>query len=68
MSLAILFVLVMGFINDFDFYFVMFFTLLGVNSVIDGIESYFQKEDKRVYLLNYGFAVIYIILSFQFSG
>ena len=66
-SIAWLFMLVMVIINDFDFNFLWLFTLVGVHSIIDGIESYFQKEDKRVYLLELGFGVIWFTLAFQFS-
>jgi uncharacterized membrane protein len=66
-SIASLFMLVMGIVKDYNFYFVWLFAILGVGSIIDGIESYFQKEDKRVYLLDFGFGVILFMLAFQFS-
>ncbi|MFC6039532.1 hypothetical protein ACFPYN_08855 [Paenisporosarcina macmurdoensis] len=66
-SIASLFMLVMGIVKDNNFYFVWLFGILGVGSIIDGIESYFQKEDKRVYLLDFGFGVILFMLAFQFS-
>jgi uncharacterized membrane protein HdeD (DUF308 family) len=62
-----LFILVMSIINDFDFLFRWLFILFGINSIIDGIEGYFQKEDKRFYLLDFGFGVLYLLLSFQFD-
>jgi len=62
-TIACLYMLVMGIINDFDFNFLWLFTLLGVDSIIDGIESYFHKEDKRVYLLDFGFGVVYFSIS-----
>ncbi|PUB09978.1 hypothetical protein [Paenisporosarcina sp. OV554] len=67
-SISSLFMLVMGIINDFDFYFLFWlFILVGLNSIIAGIESYFQKEDKWVYLLDLGIGVIFFTLAFQFS-
>ena len=66
-KVAMMYMLVMGFISEnTDFFFGWLFVLLGVNAIIDGIESYFQKEDKRVYLLNFGFGVIFLILALQF--
>ena len=66
-SLASLSMLVMGIVKDYNFYFVWLFAILAVGSIIDGIESYFQKEDKWVYLLDFGFGVILFTLAFQFS-
>ena len=43
-SIALLFMLVIGILNDLDFFFPWLFILLGVNSIIDGIESYFKKK------------------------
>ena len=66
-SIALLFTFVMGIINDdLDFFFLWLCILLGVSSIIDGIESYFQKEDKWSYLLDFGYGVLLIILSIIF--
>ena len=65
--IALMFMLAMAIIKGNDLYFLGLFTLLGINSIIDGIESYFQKEDKRIYLLGFGFGVIWFTLAFQFS-
>ncbi len=65
-KVAMMYMLVMGFISEnTDFFFGWLFVLLGVNAIIDGIESYFQKEDKWIYLRDLGFGVIVIILSSQ---
>lgn len=65
-KIAMLFMLIMGIVNEnTDFFFGWLFVLLGVNAIIDGIESYFQKEDKWVYLRDLGFGVIVIIFSSQ---
>lgn len=66
-SIASLFMLVMGIVKDNNFYFLWLFAILGVGSIIDGIESYLQKEDKRIYLLDFGFGIILFTLAFQFS-
>lgn len=66
-SIALLFTLVMGIINDnLDFFFLWLCILLGVSAIIDGIESYFQKEDKWFYLFDFGYGVLLIILSIIF--
>ena len=62
-----LFILVMSIITDFDYLLRSLFILFGVNSIIDGIEGYFQKEEKRFYLLDFGFGVLYVILSSRFD-
>ena len=67
-SIALLFMLVMMIFKDYDINFLWLFTLIGVLSIIGGIESYLEKEDKRVYLLDFGFAVIWFILAFIFRG
>ena len=64
-SIASLFMLVMAIVKDHNFYFVWLFAILGAGLIIDGIESYFQKEDKWVYLRDLGFGVIAIIISSQ---
>jgi hypothetical protein len=66
-SITFIFLLVMGVFNDYNFYFVWAFALLGVGSFIDGFESYFQKEDRWLYLMDFGVGVILFILAFQFS-
>ena len=66
-TIVSLFMLVMGIVKDNNFYFLWLFAILGVGSIIDGIESYFRKEDKMVYLLDFGFGVIFFILALQFS-
>ena len=66
-NIALLFTFVMGIINDdLDFFFLWLCILLGVGSIIDGIESYFQKEDKWIYLFDFGYGVLLIILSIIF--
>ena len=42
--------------------------LVGVMSIIDGVESYFHKDDKKVYLTELGFGALYFILSFIVFG
>ena len=66
-TIATLFMLVMAIVKDNNFFFLWLFAIIGLGSIIDGIESYFQKEDKRVYLLNFVFGVIFLILALQFS-
>lgn len=65
-TLAMLVMLVMAFLKDHDFYFLGLFILLGLNSLIGGIENNVQKEDKKIYLLDFVFGVIFFTLGFQF--
>lgn len=59
--------LVMGIIKGFDFsFFRVIFILAGINSIIDGVESYFQRENKKVYFVNFGFAILWFMLTLQF--
>lgn len=36
----------------------------GVGSIIDGIESYFQKQNKKVYLTEFCLGVLWILFPF----
>jgi hypothetical protein len=65
-SIASISMLVMSVVKDNSIYFLWAFAVLGVGSVIDGIESYFQKEDKKLYLLEFIYGIILFILAFQF--
>ncbi|MFC0275027.1 hypothetical protein ACFFIX_27410 [Metabacillus herbersteinensis] len=68
MAISMGILLVMGIINGLDFFFLrLIFILAGVGSFMDGVESYFQRENKRVYLVDFGFAILWFIFSFQLS-
>lgn len=59
--------LVMGTIKGVDFsFFRLIFILAGIGSIIDGVESYFQGENKKVYFVNFGFAILWLMLTLQF--
>ncbi|QBP39744.1 hypothetical protein [Paenisporosarcina antarctica] len=57
--------LILAIINDFDFFFIKWlFIAAGISSFVDGIEGYLQKVDKKFYLFNFGFAVLWILFPF----
>jgi hypothetical protein len=54
--------LMMSLINDVDVYFLrLVFAIGGVFSVMDGIESYFHKQGRKVILTEFGQGLVYII-------
>ncbi|WP_078380046.1 hypothetical protein [Sutcliffiella halmapala] len=56
-----------GIIKGFDsIFFGLFFIISGIGSIIDGTENYFHRENKRVYLVNYGLAFVCFVASFTF--
>ena len=58
---------VLRIIDGWDFYFLRLILITaGLISIIDAVEGYFQKENKRVYLVDLGFAILWFILAFPF--
>ena len=55
---------VLRIIDGWDFYFLRLILITaGLISIIDAIEGYFQKENMRVYLVDFGFAILWFILA-----
>lgn len=50
-----------------SFLFRLIFIVAGLVSILDAVESYFQKENKRVYLVHLGFAILWFIFAYLFS-
>ncbi|MFJ7971518.1 DUF4181 domain-containing protein [Psychrobacillus sp. NPDC096389] len=49
--------LVLAIANEIDIFYVKIVLMLsGVAFIVDGIESYFRKEDKKVYLFEFSIA------------
>jgi hypothetical protein len=58
-----------GIINGSIFFLLwIIFIIAGLVSIVDAVEAYFQKENKRVYLVDLGFAVLWFIFAFLFSN
>ena len=69
MLVTMILLLVLALISWSDLiYLRIVFILVGVLSIIEGIESYFHKEDKKVYLAELGFGAFYFILTFIVFG
>ncbi|WP_017380983.1 hypothetical protein [Paenisporosarcina sp. TG-14] len=57
--------LILAITNDMDFFFIKWlFIAAGISSFVDGFEAYLQKVDKKFYLINFGFAVLWILFPF----
>lgn len=55
--------IVLALINRLDYFFIRsVLVLAAILSIIDGIESYFQKEEKKIYFIEFGFAVLYFFI------
>ncbi|QFG00154.1 hypothetical protein PB01_15690 [Psychrobacillus glaciei] len=64
MLIAMSIFLIMTLFNDLNMYFLKYvFVIAGVFSIMDGIESYFHKQSRKVILTEMGVGVVYIILS-----
>ncbi|WP_391117248.1 hypothetical protein [Psychrobacillus sp. L3] len=64
MLIAMFTFLIMTLFNDLNIYFLKYvFVIAGVFSVMDGIESYFHKQSRKVILTEMGVGVVYIIFS-----
>ncbi len=68
LTCIMIFLLVLGVLPDsnFSFFFGVFFMVAGIGSIVEGIESYFQKEDKNIYFIDVTMAGVYFFLSFTF--
>ena len=61
--------LVWGIIDGSAFLlFRLIFIVAGLVSIVDAVEAYFQKENKSVYLVHLGFAILWFIFAFLFSN
>ncbi|WP_368505027.1 hypothetical protein AB3N04_05100 [Alkalihalophilus sp. As8PL] len=55
--------LVMGITNDFDFFYLGLMFMVGaVGSVIDGVERLYKNEKRKLSLLDFGLAAVYVIV------
>lgn len=67
-AVAMVILLVMALINGKDlFYIKLIFLLAGISSTVDGIESYVQKEKRKVYLLDFGYALVWFFLVYMYT-
>ena len=65
MLVTMILLLMLALMNMSDsIYLRIVFILVGVMSIIEGVESYFHKEDKKIYLTELGFGALYFILIF----
>lgn len=56
--------LVMAIINGIDIFYVkLVFVFVGINSILEGIESYLQKESKKIIGREIGLGVLYILFA-----
>lgn len=66
---VMIFLLVMAIINGFDPFFVkLFYIVAALSWFIDGVESYLLKENRKVYLLDFTFALVWILLFFLYPN
>ncbi|MFE4133489.1 hypothetical protein [Peribacillus sp. YIM B13482] len=57
--------LILVIINDFNFNYIKYIILLlGIDSIIDGFESFLKKENKRQMLVDFGIAFIWFVVFF----
>lgn len=60
---AMILFLILCVVNGFDIFFIrLVLILLGVLSFIEGTESYFHREEKKIYLTELGTGVFYFIV------
>ena len=56
--------LVMAILNGIDIFYVkLVFIFVGVNSIVEGIESYLQKEKQKIIRREIGLGVLYILFA-----
>lgn len=61
---AMITMLVLAIWNDIDIFYVkMVFVLVGINSIVDGIEGYFQKESQKIIRRDIGLGVLFILFA-----
>lgn len=59
--------LILGIINDYDFFYLgLLFLFAALDSLIEAIEAYFKAENKKEYLVQFGFCAIWFFLAYQF--
>ncbi|MFJ5768707.1 hypothetical protein [Psychrobacillus sp. NPDC093180] len=65
LNIVMVICLILAFANELDiFYFRIVILLAGVRSLIEGIESYLRKEDRKVYLGEFSFTSIMFLFAF----
>ncbi|MFF2755703.1 hypothetical protein ACFVR1_18575 [Psychrobacillus sp. NPDC058041] len=64
MLIAMITFLIMAIINGIEMLFLKYvFVIAGVFSIMDGIESYFHKQSRKVILTEMSVGLVYFILS-----
>lgn len=67
LMIVIVFIFVIGIVNDFDFFFIrLLFMLLGISSILDGIERYIKRENKWRYFFDFVMGLLWFVSSFIF--
>ncbi|MDV2682873.1 hypothetical protein RYX56_00650 [Alkalihalophilus lindianensis] len=62
-ALGMVILFIMGITNDFDFFYIGLMFMLGaVGSVIDGVERLYRNEKRKLSLLDFGLAAVYVIV------
>lgn len=58
--------LITGIVTGFEFfYFKLIFIMAGIGSILDGIEKYIQSKKSKGFLLEFAFAILWLILAFS---
>lgn len=59
---------VFGILNGVDFTFIKWILILvGIGSILDGIEKYLQNKSRKTYLVDFGFAFVWCALAFTLA-
>lgn len=68
-ALVMLILIVLAIFDGLDsFYLKLVFIVAGISSIIDGVVSYRLRENRSVYLLDFGYALLWFVLSFLYSS
>lgn len=65
--IVMIFCLLMAVMNELDnFYIRIVLIVAGVGSLMGGIESYYQKLDRKVYLSEFTIATVWLLVAFSY--
>ncbi|SER79135.1 hypothetical protein SAMN05518872_10259 [Psychrobacillus sp. OK032] len=65
--IVMIFCLLMAVMNELDIFYIRIVLIAaGVGSLMGGIESYFQKLDRKVYLSEFSIATVWLLVSFSY--
>ncbi|MGD6874751.1 hypothetical protein ACQCU1_21560 [Sutcliffiella horikoshii] len=69
LAIAMIALFILGYRDDFNSaYLGYFFLLIGLMNVMNGVESHYHREEKKVYVMDYLLGILFIFIAITELG